>query len=58
VNNEELLISIQLFDLNGKMVRTYNGNNNRYNLNQLKKGVYFGKVNTYTSTKNFNVIIK
>jgi hypothetical protein len=55
---KDQLISLQLIDLKGKVVRTYDANNTRYDLNHLNKGVYIAKVKTKISTDTLSIVIK
>lgn len=49
LNNEEKILKVLLYDVNGKIVSTHN--NTLINVQNLPSGIYF--LNVYTSTKNY-----
>jgi autotransporter-associated beta strand protein len=55
---KDQLISLHLIDLRGEIVRVYDANNTRYNINHLNKGVYIAKVKTKIATDTLSIIIK
>ena len=57
-SGKDQLISLQLIDLKGRVVRAYDANNTRYNINHLSKGVYLAKLKTKISTDTLSIIIK
>jgi hypothetical protein len=57
-NNSEPIISFQLLDYSGKVVRVYTGNNTKFNVDNLNKGVYIARVKTNTSIHSLSLIIK
>ena len=55
---KDQLISLQLIDLKGKVVRAYDTNNTKFNITHLSKGVYIAKLKTKISTDTLSIIIK